>query len=127
MRLNLSTFRNSSDPMDVDDWLRDIAFQMESANVLPDSYVTYATYHLRGSAAQWWESHRRMLPAGTITTWQEFQSAFRARHILQGLMDQKKKEFRKLMQGKMTVDEYQRKFLDLSRYAEDDVCTDARK
>jgi hypothetical protein len=27
----------------------------------------------------------------------------------------------------MTVDEYQRKFLELSRYAEDDVCTDARK
>ena len=42
-------------------------------------------------------------------------------------MDQKKKEFRKLSQGTMTVDEYQRKFLELSRYAADDVCTDARK
>src|SRR3990170_15977 len=127
VRLNPSTFRNSTDPMDADDWLRDIAFQMESANVLPDSYVTYATYHLRGSAAQWWESHRRMLPVGTITTWQEFQSAFHARHIPQGLMDQKKKEFCKLTQGKMTIDEYQRKFLDLSCYAEDDVCTEAHK
>ena len=68
-----------------------------------------------------------MLPAETVTTWQEFQLAFRARHIPQGQMDQKKKEFRKLSQGTMTVDEYQRKFLDLSRYAADDVCTDARK
>ena len=42
-------------------------------------------------------------------------------------MDQKKKEFRNLSQGSMTVDEYQRKFLELSRYAVDDVCTDARK
>jgi len=42
-------------------------------------------------------------------------------------MDQKKKEFCKLSQGPMTVDEYQRKFLELSRYAADDVCTDARK
>ena len=42
-------------------------------------------------------------------------------------MDQKKKEFRKLSQDTMTVDEYQRKFLELSRYAVDDVCTDARK
>jgi hypothetical protein len=33
VRLNPSTFRNSSDPMDADDWLHDIAFQMESANV----------------------------------------------------------------------------------------------
>ena len=42
-------------------------------------------------------------------------------------MDQKKKEFRKISQGSMTVDEYQRKFLELSRYAADDICTDARK
>ena len=42
-------------------------------------------------------------------------------------MDQKKKEFRKLSQCTMTVDEYQRKFLELSRYVVDDVCTDARK
>jgi hypothetical protein len=100
---------------------------MKSANVIPESYVTYATYHLRGSAAQWWESHQGMLPAETVTTWQQFQSTFRARYIPQGLIDQKKQEFRKLTQGKMTVDEYQRKFLELSRYAEDDVCTDARK
>ena len=100
---------------------------MESANVAPASYVTFAAYHLKGPAAQWWESHRRMLPAGTVTTWLEFQTAFRARHIPQGLMDKKKKEFRNLTQGKMTVDAYQREFLDLSRYAEDDVSTDARK
>ena len=126
VRLNPSIFRNSTNPMDADDWLRDILFEMESANVAPASYVTFATFHLKGSAAQWWESHRGMLPAETVTTWQEFQLAFRARHIPQGLIDQKK-EFRKLSQGTMTVDEYQRKFLELSRYAADDVCTDARK
>jgi hypothetical protein len=127
VRLNPSVFRNSNTPMDADDWLRDILFEMESASVASDSYVTYATFHLKGPAAQWWESHRRMLPDGTVTTWQEFQSAFRARHIPRGLIDQKKEEFRKLTQGKMTVDEYQRKFLELSCYAEDDVCTDSRK
>ena len=100
---------------------------MESANVAPASYVTFATFHLKGPAAQWWESHKGMLPAETVTTWQEFQLAFHARHIPQGLIDQKRKEFCKLSQGTMTVDEYQRKFLKLSRYAADDVCTGARK
>src|SRR4051812_33245287 len=69
----------------------------------------------------------RALPDGTVTTWQEFQIAFRAWHIPQGLMDQKKEEFRKLRQGQTTVDEYHRKFLELSRYAERDVATDAHK
>ena len=53
VRLNPVTFSNSSDPLDADDWLRDIAFQMESYNVAPASYVNFATHHLRGSAAQW--------------------------------------------------------------------------
>ena len=42
-------------------------------------------------------------------------------------MHQKKEEFRQLRQGQTTVDEYHRKFLELSRYAEKDVATDARK
>jgi hypothetical protein len=89
VRLNPSIFRNSTNPMDAEDWLRDILFEMESANVAPDSYVTFATFHLKGPAAQRWESHKGMLPAETITTWQEFQSAFHAPYIPQGLMDQK--------------------------------------
>src|SRR3954463_16133420 len=42
-------------------------------------------------------------------------------------MDQKKEEFHQLRQGQTTIDEYHRKFLELSRYAERDVATDARK
>src|SRR4051812_24016995 len=50
VRLNPSTFRDSANPMDADDWLCDIAFQMESAAFSPHCYVNYATYHLRGPA-----------------------------------------------------------------------------
>src|SRR3954462_391727 len=42
-------------------------------------------------------------------------------------MDQKEEDFRQLRQGQTTIDEYHRKFLELSRYAERDVATDARK
>ena len=104
VRLNPYVFCSSANPMDADDWLREMAVQMESADVAPKFYVTYATYHLRGPASQWWESHRLALPDGTVTTWQEFQSAFHAWHLPRGLMDQKKEEFLKLKQGETTVD-----------------------
>jgi hypothetical protein len=52
VRLNPTTFRNSEQPLDADDWLRDIAFEMESASVAPDNLVTFATYFLKGPAAQ---------------------------------------------------------------------------
>src|SRR4051812_33755601 len=102
VHLNPSTFRSSANPMDADDWLQEIAVQMESTDVASDGYVTFATYHLRGQAAQWWESHGLALPDGTVTTWQELQSAFRAWHIPKVLMHQKKEEFLKLRQGETT-------------------------
>src|SRR3954464_10992356 len=121
VRLSPSTFCSSANPMDANDWLHDIAFQMESTVVSPASYLTFATYHMRGPAAQWWESHRLALPDGTVTTWQVYEIAFRAWHIPQGMMDQKKEEFRQLRQDQTTVDEYHSKLIALPRYAVDDV------
>jgi hypothetical protein len=127
MRLNPAIFHNSTQPLDADDWLRNITYEMESANVAPASYVMFASYFLKGPAAQCWDSHRRTMAVGTIITWLEFQAAFHARYIPQGIMDRKKREFRNLTQGSKTVDVYQREFLDLSRYAEEDIATDARR
>ena len=57
MRLNPSIYRSSTQPLDADDWLRDITYEMESASVAPASYVTFASFFLKGPAAQWWDSH----------------------------------------------------------------------
>jgi hypothetical protein len=42
-------------------------------------------------------------------------------------MDRMKTQFHNLTQGNKTVEAYQREFLDLSRYAEEDIATDARR
>ena len=80
-RLNPTEFRNSEQPLDADDWLRDISQELESANVAPANFVTFATYHLKGPAAEWWSTHKRSLPDGEIISWDDFQSVFRARYI----------------------------------------------
>ena len=107
MRLNPTVYRSSTQPLDADDWLRDITYEMESADVAPTSYVTFASFFLKGPAAQWWDSHRCTLPVGTIITWPDFQATFRACFIPQGVMDRKKREFRNLTQGNKTVEAYQ--------------------
>ena len=81
MRLNPTIYRSSTQPLDADDWLRDITYEMESASVAPSSYVTFASFFLKGPAAQWWDSYRRTLPTGTVIPWPDFQAAFRARFI----------------------------------------------
>ena len=51
MRLNPTTFHKSDQQLDADDWLRDITHKLESADVAPANFVTFAAYHLKGPAA----------------------------------------------------------------------------
>src|ERR1041385_9542600 len=95
-RLNPTMFRNSVQPLDADDWLRNITHELESANVDPADNVNFVSYHLKGAAAQWWSTHKCSLLVGEVISWDEFQSAFRTCYIPQGIMDRKAEKFRNL-------------------------------
>ena len=90
-RLNPTVFRNSDQPLDADDWLRNISHEMESTNVAPANLVTLASYHLKGSAAQWWSTHKRSQPDGEVITWDTFHSAFVPATFLTGSWTEKGK------------------------------------
>ena len=56
VRLNPVIYRSSTQPLDADEWLRDISFKLESTDVAPANYVSFVSYYLKGPAAQWWVS-----------------------------------------------------------------------
>ena len=65
-----------------------------------------------------------MVPREKIT-WEFFQEEFRKKYISQRFVDQKRKEFLELKQGKMSVTDYEREFVQLSKYARECVSTEA--
>ena len=71
IRLNPTIYRSSTQPLDADDWLRDITYKMESAEVAPAHYVTFASFFLKGPAASWWENYTATHPIDTVT-WDQF-------------------------------------------------------
>src|SRR3954467_1470489 len=81
MRLNPPPFHQPAQPLDADDWLRDVNRQLEFANVSAADYVNFASYFLRGPAAQWWDTYKGSLAEGTVVTWNDFKAAFRARYV----------------------------------------------
>jgi hypothetical protein len=82
---------------------------------------------MAGPAADWWDSYVAAHDVVDTITWAEFTTQFRNYHIPAGLMKIKKKEFLSLKQGNMSVSEYRDKFIQLSRYAPDEVADDERK
>src|SRR4051812_37638180 len=99
-------FRCSSEPLEVDDWLRSIERKLDTAHVAPNDRIIFAAYILEGAALQWWEKYVAMQSVGHVVTWQEFHEAFRGYHILDELMEHKKEEFCNLTQGEMSIHEY---------------------
>jgi hypothetical protein len=121
------TFASSPDTLDVDDWLKSVGNMLIIAQCTDREKVLYASRRLIGPAADWWDSYTAAHDAADTITWAEFTTQFRNHHIPSGLMKIKKKEFLSLKQGSMSVSEYHNKFIQLSRFAPDEVAKDERK
>jgi hypothetical protein len=121
------TFASSPDPLHADDWLKSVEKMLSIAQCSDREEVLYASGHLTGPAADWWDSYTVVHDAADTITWVEFATQFRNYHISTGLMKIKKKEFLALKQGSMSVIEYRDRFIQLSRYAPDEVGEDERK
>jgi hypothetical protein len=121
------TFASSPDPLDTDDWLKSVDKMLNIAQCTDREKVLYASGRLTGPTADWWDSYTAAHDAADTITWAEFSTQFRNYHIPAGLMKIKKKEFLSLKQGSMSVSEYRDKFIQLSRYALDEVAEDERK
>jgi hypothetical protein len=127
MSHKLPTFAISPDPLHADDWLKLVEKMLNIAQCSDREKVLYASGRLTGPAADWWDSYVAAHDAADTITWAEFTTQFRNYHIPAGLMKIKKKEFLSLKQGNMSVSEYRDKFIQLSRYAPDEVADDERK
>jgi hypothetical protein len=121
------TFANSSNPLHADDWLKSVEKMLIITQCSDREKVLYALGRLTGLAADWWDSYTTAHDAADTITWAEFATQFRNYHIPVGLMKIKKKEFLSLKQGSLSVSEYRDRFIQLSRYAPDEVAEDERK
>jgi hypothetical protein len=121
------TFASLLDPLHADDWLKSVDKMLSIAQCSDREKVLYAFGRLTGPVADWWDSYVAVHDAADTITWAKFTTQFRNYHIPVGLMKIKKKEFMSLKKGNMSVIEYRDKFIQLSRYAPDEVAYDERK
>ncbi|XP_040932073.1 uncharacterized protein [Gossypium hirsutum] len=105
-------------------WLENTIRVFDELSCTPEECKKYVVSPLRDSAYQYWNTLVSVVPRGKVT-WECFQEEFHKKYISQRFMDQKRKEFLELKQGKMTVTEYECEFVRLSKYARECVSTEA--
>ena len=57
MRTKPPTFAGSADPLEADDWLKDIRRKLNLVNVNAQDHVKFAAHQLTGVAGDWWENY----------------------------------------------------------------------
>jgi hypothetical protein len=127
MSHRLPVFTRAADPLDADDWLKTVSKMLTTAQCDDREKVLFAAGRLQGSAGAWWDAYITAHATPDAITWQEFTESLRSHHIPAGVMRLKKKEFLSLKQGGMSVAEYRDRFIELSRYAPEEVADDPKK
>ncbi|KAK3129330.1 hypothetical protein QOZ80_6BG0477810 [Eleusine coracana subsp. coracana] len=113
--------------MEADDWLKAIEKKLIIAQCNDREKVLFAAHQLYGVAADWWEAYCNANADVESITWIEFKDNFRSHYIPTGIKLLKRQEFQDLRQGDMSVSEYLNRFIQLCRYAPEDVNTNGKK
>jgi hypothetical protein len=121
------TFGKSINPLEADDLLRVIQRKLEPYPLDDGDTVLLATHRLIGTALAWWENYSATTQDASTITWKQFVDGFCCYHIPAATMKCKADEFRELTQGNKSVEEYTYQFLELARYAPEEVDKDAKK
>ena len=115
---------DSDDAEQAEFWLDNTIRVLDELSCTPDECLKCTISLLRDSAYYWWSTLTSVVPREQVT-WEFFQTEFRKKYISQRFVDQKRKEFLELKQGSMSVTDYERKFVRLSRYARECVSSEA--
>jgi hypothetical protein len=126
-RIKPPTFSHSIEPMDADNWLKTIEKKLQVVQYNNCEKVLFASHQLEGPAADWWDAYVEAHEEPKSINWQEFKNCFHSHHVPLGVMKLKKKEFKNLKQGSMSVSEYVTHFTQLSRYAPDNMDANEKK
>ena len=98
---------------------------MEDVRCPPDQRVTCAVSLLQGSAYDWWKLVLRSPRLPDPIPWEFFVQNFRAKYVTDMHRETKWKQFLNLKQRNLSVAEYEKEFIHLSKYAPESVLTKA--
>ncbi|XP_058195949.1 uncharacterized protein LOC131312301 [Rhododendron vialii] len=129
-------FEGAIDPSDAEEWLKSVERVLKAMGVTDAQKVTLATFSLKGSAWDWWESFERqwiaplpgVIPAvPQVVTWERFVKGFNDHYFPKSWKLDQEVAFIELRQNGMTVPEYEARFAKLSKYAPDLVNTEEKR
>jgi len=117
-KLNPPAFKGEADPIQAEEWLRRIEKILTVMECNENQKVSFTSFMFQGEAEHWWD----MVKGGANSlrekvSWNFLVKKFNEKYIPGVAKDKLALEFQELKQGQMSVNQYDVKFTQLSRYA----------
>jgi hypothetical protein len=104
---------------DAETWLLGMKKYFQMQNYFAHAEGRIAMYQLKGKSSMWWD---QLVQVKHIrekeVMWKEFKRYFEKKYLTKRYYDIKMKDFFELKLGSMTIDEYERSFLELLKYVQ---------
>lgn len=127
-KMNPPTFKGVKDPTVAEEWVLKLEKMFKRMGYNSTEKVTLATYMLESEADHWWTSMEQILLAKyTEITWKVFLDAFNEQYIPECGQRKRQADFLGLVQGGMTVDQYESRFTALCHYEPDVARNELKK
>ncbi|KAA0035073.1 uncharacterized protein E6C27_scaffold57G001380 [Cucumis melo var. makuwa] len=117
-KLGATVFEGSTDLADAENWLNMLEKCFDVMNCPEERKVRLATFLLQKEAKGWWKSILARRSDARALDWQTFRGIFEDKYYPSTYCEAKRDEFLGLKQGSLSVAEYERKYTELSRYAD---------
>ena len=117
-KLNPPPFKGGVDPIQAEEWLRQICKILDVMECTEDQRVSFTSFMFQGEAEHWWEVVKTGAKSlGEEISWKFLVKKFNEKYIPGVVRDKLAMEFQELKQNLLTVNQYEIKFTQLSRYA----------
>src|ERR1044072_4338359 len=110
-------FLGEADPEKEDLWIQGVEKIFTVLHTPDEAKLDYVVYLLLGDAEYWWRGARLILESKQeVVNWGSFRRVFLEKYFPVSAQEAKEKQFMKLHQGAMTIDEYAAKLESLAKH-----------
>ncbi|KAG8649752.1 hypothetical protein MANES_08G134411v8 [Manihot esculenta] len=118
--------KKEDDPSAAEFWLESTERVLQQLQCSPVDSLMCAVSLLKDEAYRWWTTLTQMVRPER-QTWEFFLSEFKKKYVGALYIEERRREFLYLRQGRLTVTEYEREFVRLSKYATEIVPTEEER
>ncbi|XP_061338590.1 uncharacterized protein LOC133285400 [Gastrolobium bilobum] len=112
------SFGGTRNPIVAANWLQAMEKIFRVMRSQDKMKLLYSAYMLEGDANEWWFNTTQPLELqGHVITWNMFEGLFLEKYFPQDAGERKQREFERLVQGPMYIDDYLDKFNELFKFA----------